>query len=138
MGVRSVPRRKYCRRSRLVFSFVPRCQGLLQVSVEFFCLSITVIQFLFTALTGLFHKKCNRLKARVVIYSYNHHVRLLSPGPMVVKQPQFTRVEEPTLLCNQWHEMAKTTKAAQGTAETTDRSLKISQRAWLVPAAVDM
>ena len=24
-----------------------------------------------------------------------------SPGPMVVKQPKFTRVEEPTLLCNQ-------------------------------------
>jgi hypothetical protein len=37
----------------------------------------------------------------VVIYAYNHHVRLLSPEPMVVKQPQFTRVEEPTLLCNQ-------------------------------------
>jgi len=37
----------------------------------------------------------------VVIYAYNHHVRLLSPEPMVVKQPQFTRVKEPTLLCNQ-------------------------------------
>jgi hypothetical protein len=37
----------------------------------------------------------------VIIYAYNHHVRLLSPGPMVVKQPKFTRVEEPTLLCNQ-------------------------------------
>jgi len=37
----------------------------------------------------------------VVIYAYNHHVRLLSPEPVVVKQPQFTRVEEPTLLCNQ-------------------------------------
>jgi hypothetical protein len=36
----------------------------------------------------------------VIIYAYNHHVRLLSPEPMVVKQPQFTRVEEPTLLCN--------------------------------------
>ena len=24
-----------------------------------------------------------------------------SPEPMVVTQPQFTRVEEPTLLCNQ-------------------------------------
>ena len=24
-----------------------------------------------------------------------------SPEPMVVEQPQFTRVEEPTLLCNQ-------------------------------------
>src|SRR4030095_10266080 len=63
-------------------------------------MSITVVQLLFTTFTGLFHKKCNRLKARVVIYAYNHHVRLLSPEPMVVKQPQFTRVEEPTLLCN--------------------------------------
>src|SRR4030095_7017287 len=68
---------------------------------EFVCLSITVVEFLFTTFTGLFHKKCDRLKARVVIYAYNHHVRLLSPEPVVVKQPQFTRVEEPTLLCNQ-------------------------------------
>src|SRR4030095_10825494 len=67
---------------------------------EFVCLSITVVEFLFTTFTGLFHKKCDRLKARVVIYAYNHHVRLLSPEPVVVKQPQFTRVEEPTLLCN--------------------------------------
>jgi hypothetical protein len=36
----------------------------------------------------------------VVIYAYQH-VRLLSPEPMVVTQPQSTRVEEPTLLCNQ-------------------------------------
>src|ERR1700751_1497789 len=74
---------------------------LFQVSIEFLCLSITVVQFLFTTLTSLFHEKGNRLKARVVIYAYNHHVRLLSPEPMVVEQPKFTRVEEPTLLCNQ-------------------------------------
>jgi hypothetical protein len=36
----------------------------------------------------------------VVIYAYNHHVRLLSPEPLVVDKPQSTRVEEPTLLCN--------------------------------------
>src|SRR6267378_4447952 len=28
-----------------------------------------------------------------------------SPEPMVVKQPQFTRVEEPTLLCNHWFQL---------------------------------
>ena len=28
MGDRSVPRGKYCRNSKFVFSFVPRCQGL--------------------------------------------------------------------------------------------------------------
>jgi hypothetical protein len=27
--------------------------------------------------------------------------RLFSPEPLVVKQPKFTRVEEPALLCNQ-------------------------------------
>jgi len=37
----------------------------------------------------------------VIIYAYNHHVRLPSPEPAVVRQPQATRVEEPTLLCNQ-------------------------------------
>src|SRR3981081_4642530 len=74
--------------------------SLLQVSIEFLCLSITMVQFLFTTLNSLFRKKCNRLKARVVIYAYNHHVRLLSPEPEVVDKPQSTRVEEPTLLCN--------------------------------------
>src|SRR5215469_12061911 len=51
--------------------------SLLQVSIELLCLSITVVQFLFITLTCLFHKKCNRLKARVVIYAYQYHVRLL-------------------------------------------------------------
>jgi hypothetical protein len=31
----------------------------------------------------------------------NTALLLLSPEPLVVKQPKFTRVEEPTLLCNQ-------------------------------------
>jgi hypothetical protein len=47
----------------------------------------------------------------VIIYAYNHHVRLLSPGPMVVKQPKFTRVEEPTLLCNQVKSIANADRA---------------------------
>jgi Transposase zinc-binding domain len=54
-----------------------RNSSLLQVSIEFLCLSLTVVQFLFTTLTSLFHLKCNCLKARVVMYAYNHHVRLL-------------------------------------------------------------
>ena len=41
-------------------------------ALEFLCLSITVVQFLLTTLTSLFHKKCNRLKARVVLYAYQH------------------------------------------------------------------
>jgi len=32
---------------------------------------------------------------------YNHHVRLLSRAYGRFEQPQFTRVKEPTLLCNQ-------------------------------------
>ena len=48
------------------------------------------------AITGC----ANRLKARVVIYAYQQHVRLFSPEPVVVTQPQSTRVEELTLLCN--------------------------------------
>ena len=44
-------------------------------------LAITVAQFLFTILTSLFHQRYNCLKAWVVIYPYNHRVRLLSPSP---------------------------------------------------------
>jgi hypothetical protein len=73
----------------------------LEVSIESLGLSITVVQFLFVVFTSFFHKICNRLKARVVIYAYRHHVRLLSPEPVVVTQPQSTRVEEPTLLRHQ-------------------------------------
>jgi hypothetical protein len=43
---------------------------LLQASIEFLGLSITVVQCLFTALTCLLYKKRDRLKARVVIYAY--------------------------------------------------------------------
>src|SRR5579863_6215215 len=67
--------------------------SLFQVSIESLCLSIPVVQFLFTTLTRLFHSECHRLKARLVIYAYNDHLRLLSPEPAVVDKPQFTRVE---------------------------------------------
>src|SRR6516165_8059112 len=40
--------------------------------------------------TGLLDQKCNRLKARVVIYAYQVHVRLLPSEPMVVMQPKCT------------------------------------------------
>ncbi|HKW33775.1 MAG TPA: tyrosine-type recombinase/integrase, partial [Candidatus Acidoferrum sp.] len=45
-------------------------------------------------------EKCDLLKARVIIYAYNHHVRLLPPEPLVVNQPKSTRVKESALLCN--------------------------------------
>src|SRR6516164_1595755 len=59
--------------------------SLLQVPIESFCFSLTVVQLPFVILSRLFHKKRNRLKARVVVYSYKHHVRLLSPEPLVVE-----------------------------------------------------
>ena len=34
----------------------------LEVSIEFLCLSITAVQFLFAVLTCLLYKKCNRRK----------------------------------------------------------------------------
>src|SRR5262249_42377345 len=64
-----------------------------QVPIESFCFSFTVVQLPFIVLTSLFYQKSNLLKARVIIYAYNHHVRLLPPEPVVVKQPKFTRVE---------------------------------------------
>jgi hypothetical protein len=49
---------------------------------------------------GRFVAASRKLRGNV-IYALYHHVRLLSPEPMVVDKPQSTRVEEPTLLCNQ-------------------------------------
>jgi len=40
---------------------------------------MAVIELSFTKLPSLFYKKCDLLKARVVIYA-NQHVRLLSPS----------------------------------------------------------
>jgi hypothetical protein len=44
----------------------------------------------------------SRLSGSVEGVSSNPDPYSDSPEPMVVKQPKFTRVEEPTLLCNQW------------------------------------
>src|ERR1700752_1032546 len=64
----------------------------LQVSIELLGLPIAVVQSSFLILASSFYQKCNLLKARVIIYAY-HHVRLLPPEPLVVKQPKCTRVE---------------------------------------------
>ena len=53
------------------------------------------------------HKR-NLLEGRVVIASYNHHVRLLSPEPVGwFAPPKLTRASEPTLLWNQLHSQPK-------------------------------
>src|ERR1700726_2330631 len=64
----------------------------LQVSIELLGFPITVVQSSFAIFASLFQQKCNLLKARVIIYAY-HHVRLLPPETLVVKQPKSTRVE---------------------------------------------
>ncbi len=67
--------------------------SLLKVPVESLRFTIAVIQSPFSVLTRFLIHKRNLLKARVIIYAYNQHVRLLSPEPLVVNQPQSTRVE---------------------------------------------
>src|SRR5262250_753853 len=74
--------------------------SLLQVSIELLCLSITVVQFLFTTLTCLFHKKRQLSESSGGNLRLLTSCRLLSPEPVVVEQLQATRMEGPTLLCN--------------------------------------
>src|SRR5215472_10197751 len=66
---------------------------LLEVLVELLRFSITVVQPPFSKFSCLGIRKRNLLEARVIIDAYNHHVRLLSPEPVVVNQPQSTQVE---------------------------------------------
>ena len=47
----------------------------------------------FAALTSLGIYKRDVLIARVIIHAYNHHVRLLSPEPLVFDKPKSTRVQ---------------------------------------------
>src|SRR5215472_3886028 len=63
----------------IIPTYVPICLPRWNRSVV--PISLAVVQLPFTVLTGLFHPKCNLLKARVIIHAYNHHVRLLPPEP---------------------------------------------------------
>src|SRR5713101_1376142 len=55
--------------------------SLLQVPIELLGFSIAVIQSPFAALPRFLVEKSDLLKARVIIYAYNHHVWLLPPEP---------------------------------------------------------
>jgi hypothetical protein len=66
---------------------IPSNPSLLQVPIKPFCFSLAVVQLPLPILTSFFYEKCHLLKARVIIHAYNHHVRLLSPEPVVVQQP---------------------------------------------------
>jgi len=55
----------------------------------------------FAKLTGFCVHKCNLLKARMIVTTYNQHVRLLSSEPLGwFAPPKSTRAWEPTLLWN--------------------------------------
>src|SRR5437899_12242708 len=59
---------------------------------------------LFLEFTCLSVHKSNLLKARVIITTYNDHVRLVSPSLLVgFSTTNFTRAWEPTLSWNQLH-----------------------------------
>jgi hypothetical protein len=49
--------------------------------------------------SSLLHQKCNLLKARVIIYAYQH-VRLLPPSLWSSNNQSVLRSRGPTLLCN--------------------------------------
>src|SRR5215467_1341495 len=88
------------------------------ISIEVARFSVAVVQSSFTTLTSLFNQKCNLLKARVIIYSYNHHVRLLPPERLVVNQ-SILGSREPTLLCHHLR-APKSTSAVGLMAEAAD------------------
>src|SRR5271168_3420152 len=57
----------------------------------------------FAALPGFCIHKSNLLKARMIVTTYNQHVRLLSSEPFGwFAPPKFTRAWEPTLLWNHY------------------------------------
>src|SRR5258708_20952881 len=64
---------------------------------------LAVSQSPFVGLAGFCVHKCNLLKARMIVTTYNQHVRLLSSEPFGwFAPPKFTRAWEPTLLWNHY------------------------------------
>jgi len=63
-----------------------------QFPIKLLGFSCTVVQLPFLILSCFCVYKRDVLVARVIIHAYNDHVRLLSPEPMVLDKPQFTRV----------------------------------------------
>src|SRR5258706_10625949 len=62
---------------------------------------LAVSQSPFVGLAGFCVHKCNLLKARMIVTTYNQHVRLLSSEPFGwFAPPKFTRAWEPPLLWN--------------------------------------
>src|SRR6202521_2686251 len=69
--------------------------------------SLPVLESQLVQLSAFAIHPCNLLEGRVVICSYNDHLRLLSPEPFGwFAPPKLTRVWEPTLLWNQLHQQS--------------------------------
>src|SRR5258707_1562417 len=64
-----------------------------QIAVKLLRFSFAVVQLLFAAFPSFFVYKRDLLKARVIIYSYNDHIRLLPPEPWLIGTPKSTHVE---------------------------------------------
>src|SRR3954449_11607075 len=70
---------------------------------------IAVSQSPFGGLAGVCVHQCNLLKARMIVTTYNQHVRLLSSEPFGWSAPpKFTRAWEPTLLWNHYAQNGRT------------------------------
>src|SRR6266581_8210739 len=63
---------------------------------------LAVPQFPFVQFPRVRIDKRNLLEARVIVTTYNDHVRLLSPSLGWLAPPKFTRAWEPTLLWNHY------------------------------------
>src|SRR5438874_8757688 len=63
---------------------------------------LAVPQFPLVPFTRVRIDKRNLLEARVIVTTYNDHVRLLSPSLGWLAPPKFTRAWEPTLLWNHY------------------------------------
>src|SRR5206468_3605765 len=73
----------------------------LQLAIKAFGFACAVLQRLLAILSALLVQPRNLLHARVIITSYNQHVRLLSPEPWKLTLLSLLRSEEPTGSSNQ-------------------------------------
>src|SRR5580704_2964841 len=104
--------------ARVSAGFHPHPYGqilLLEFSIKLLGFS-RVGQPTFTALAGFCVYKSNLLEARMIVTTYNQHVRLLSSEPFGwFAPPKFTRAWEPTLLWNHYtHRPGKRRRQAEG------------------------
>src|SRR5215470_5609633 len=69
---------------------------------------LPMLQSSLLELTSVCVHPSNVLSSRVIIATYNDHLRLLSPGPWLVSTTKFTRAWEPTLSWNQYGDLSPT------------------------------